>query len=176
MLSPEQKELLVKRNQISILEKRKERYSYYGILNEYQLYASSVTKLEYTKLNPKQHFMFKRVLHGLNIYSKIEVENMHWDKKRRIKRVWKRAQDTINTWKQVIANKKCNAWLNSHCIKFEGFGDIPWIKNIMEVPVTETDIEFKNTMTFKELGITYEDVILKFMSAGLLPTNFLYLK
>ena len=174
MLSPEQKELLVKRNAISLLEKRKERYSYYGILNEYQLYGSK--DLEYCKLNPKQHFMFKRVLHGLNVYSKEEIANMHWDKKRRIKKVWKRAQDTLNVWKQVITNKRCNDWLSNHAIEFDGFGNIPWIRSIMEVPVTCTDKTYINKMTLKQVGLTYEDVILKFMSVGLLPRNFLSVK
>ena len=31
-------------------------------------------------------------------------------------------------------------------------------------------------MTFKDLGIKYEDVILKFMSLGLLPNNFFTIK
>lgn len=174
MLSPEQKEFLIKESAISQLEKRKERYSYYGILNEYQLYGSN--KLQYSKLNPAQHFAFKRVLHGLNVYSKEEVANMHWDKKRRIRKVWKRAQDTLNVWKQEITNKRCNDWLAKHAIEFEGFGEIPWIRSIMEVPTTDTDTTYINKMTLKEVGLTYEDVILKFMSVGLLPRNFLSVK
>ena len=51
--------------------------------------------------------MFKRVLHGLNMYSAMK-EMLHWDKKRRITRVWKRAQKELNIWKQIICNKKVN--------------------------------------------------------------------
>ena len=73
---------------------------YYGIYEAYCANKLNIQSLEYTKLNPKQHFMFKRVLHGLNVYSKEEVSKMHWDKKRRIRKVWQRGQNTINEWKQ----------------------------------------------------------------------------
>ena len=36
--------------------------------------------------------------------------------------------------------------------------------------------DFKNTMSLRDLGITYEDVILRFMQKGLLPRTFLTLK
>ena len=36
--------------------------------------------------------------------------------------------------------------------------------------------DYKNKMTFKELGITYEDLILKFIGTNLLPTNFYLVK
>ena len=36
--------------------------------------------------------------------------------------------------------------------------------------------DYKNKMTLQELGINYEDIILKFMGVGLLPTNYLSLK
>ena len=79
------------------------RYTYLGILNEYQLYLKEPKqKLIYKKLNPHQHFLFKRILHGLKMYTKDEIDKMHWDKKRRIIKVWKRAQDVINKWKQLV--------------------------------------------------------------------------
>ena len=78
MLSQKQKDLLKEKKQISILEKRESRYQYLGLLSEYQTNPPSlIRELEYTKLNPYQHFLFKRVLHGLNIYNKEEVDQMH---------------------------------------------------------------------------------------------------
>jgi hypothetical protein len=44
------------------------------------------------------------------------------------------------------------------------------------IPADEILDDYTNTMSFKDLGITYEDVILKFMSLGLLPKNYLQLK
>jgi len=171
MLSLEQKELLQKQKAVSILQNREERYMYYGILQEYQLNKHVIQKLEYSKLNPTQHFMFKRVLHGLNVYSKEEITSMHWDKKRRIKKVWKRGQNAINQWKQIISNKKLHSFLK---ITFGERSSI--VRELLNVPVTEVDDSYINKASLKDLGITYEDLILRFMSIGLLPKNFLIVK
>ena len=77
-----------------------------GILDQYNSYDF---KIDYSKLNPQQHFLFKRVLHGLKLYKKEEIDKMHWDKKRRIIKVWKRSQNVINKWKQWLCHKKANA-------------------------------------------------------------------
>ena len=171
MLSQEQLQILKQHQQKEILSRREERYHYYGLLTEYQLHPPSiVNSLSYAKLNPYQHFLFKRVLHGLKVYKPEEVRKLHWDKKRRITKVWKRGQREINAWKQMICNKKINAYLS------KTFKHSPLAQYIANIPAEETLDDYTNTMTFKELGITYEDVILKFMSLGLLPRNYLTLK
>ena len=155
----------------SSLQKRFQRYHYYGLLEEYQLHPTSIINtFTYTSLNSYQHFLFKRVLHGLNVYDKAEVENLHWDKKRRISKVWKRGQREINAWKQTLCNKKINAYFR------KTFKDSALAQYIASIPAEETLDDYNNTMTFKDLGIKYEDVILKFMSLGLLPNNFFTIK
>ena len=82
MLTQEQYNKL--RPNLKELEKQRQvaRYSYLGILSEYQLFVQIPNQqIVYTKLNPQQHFLFKRVLHGLKMYNYTEVEQMHWDKK-----------------------------------------------------------------------------------------------
>ncbi len=149
---------------------KESRYAYLGILQEYQLYLKNpVQEIVYTKLNPYQHFLFKRVLHGTNLYTQQDLSKMHWDKKRRIKKVWKRGQREINAWKQEICNRASNEI-------FKIFHHSELAKAILSVPDNFTDDEYKNSMTFKDLGIRYEDVILFFMGKGLLPSNFLLLK
>lgn len=172
MLSQDQQELLLQQKNINRLQRRENRYKYLGILGEYQIVASKnlYQKLDYTKLNPEQHRMFKRVLHGLNVYSKEEVKAMHWDKKRRIIKVWKRGQKIINEWKQTISNKKVNGYLSEY------FGTSPFIQGILNTPVDDVLEDYNNRIPLKNLGICYEDVILKFMSVGLLPKNFLEVK
>jgi hypothetical protein len=170
MFNSEQIQLLktTKEKELTILNE--ERLNYYGILSEYQLHPQNlVQNLSYRKLNPYQHFLFKRVLHGLNMYDTQEKAKLHWDKKRRITRVWKRAQEELNTWKQIICNKKVNAYFRDN---FTG----STAEYIMSIPPEETLRDYKNTMTLKDLGITYEDVILRFMQKGLLPRTFLTLK
>jgi hypothetical protein len=169
MLSQEQIQNLKKTEQIILLQKREKRYAYYGLLQEYQLHLKEeLMRLDYTKLNPHQHFLFKRVLHGLNVYTKEEVAKLHWDKKRRIKKVWQRGQEVLNIWKQTISNRRINDYL------YKVFGER--VKPIIDIPADEYLPDYKNTLTLKDLGLTYEDVILKFMSEGLLPKNFLSLK
>ena len=108
------------------------------------------------------------MLHGLNVYKPEEVKKLHWDKKRRISKVWKRSQREINAWKQMICNKKVNDYFSR---TFKG----RMIEYIISIPATEVLEDYNNTLTFKELNIEYEDVIYLFMSKGLLPKNFLTL-
>ena len=171
MLSPEQQQVLKKQADITSLQKREERYMYYGIYEQYCTNRHDMLNLEYSKLNPSQHLMFKRILHGLKMYSKDEIINMHKEKRGRIIKVWKKSQKVINQWKQQISNKKLNCFLEVT------FGNnSPMINDLMAIPTTDILDDYTNILTLKQLGITYEDLILRFMSVGLLPKNFLSLK
>ena len=101
-----------------------------------------------------------------SVYKPEEVKKLHWDKKRRISKVWRRGQREINAWKQTLCNKKVNAYLS------KTFKSSPTAQYIVSIPADEILDDFKNTFTFKDLGITYEDVVLKFLSIGLLPKNY----
>jgi len=170
MLSNEQKQILKLEKQIAELQARKQRYEYLGILSEYQTQPEVISqRLDYTKLNPTQHFLFKRVLHGLNVYTPEQRSKLHWDKKRRIKKVWQRGQREVNAWKQVITNKKAMQI-------FSIFKGTRLADEINALPVDDIDPTYINKLTFKELGITYEDLILFYMKKGLLPKNFLTIK
>ena len=84
--------------------------------------------------------------------------------------MWKRGQREINAWKQTLCNKKINAYLS------KTFKHSPLAQYIASIPADEVLHDYKNTFTFRDLGITYEDVVLKFMSLGLLPRNFFTIK
>ncbi len=167
----EQRNKLDIQKDIKKLTQREERYMYFGIYETYKAQKDLIQRLDYTKLNPRQHFLFKRVLHGINIYKPEERQDMHWDKRRRIKKVWIKGQNVINEWKQEISNKKVNSYLQS---VFGSNSNI--INGIINTPANETMKEYKNKLTLKELNITYEDLILKFIGVGLLPQNYLSLK
>ena len=104
----------------------------------------------------------------LRCIKKEEVEQMHWDKKRRITKVWKRSQHVLNEFKQYISYKQIQPI-------FRIFAKSKLGREIYETPF-EYLSDYRNKMTLKELGINYEDVILKFMSVGLLPKNYLSVK
>jgi hypothetical protein len=150
------------------LQYRKDRYEYMGLLTEYQLVMNTNSFVEYIKLNPKQHFVFKRVLHGLKMYNEAEVAKMHWDKKRRVIKVWKRGQEVINELKQWVAYKQVQPI-------FRIFAKSELGKEIYESKF-EYLPDYRNKLTLKELGLNYSDLILKFMSVGLIPKNFYSLK
>jgi len=135
-----------------------------GILDQYNSYEN----IEYSKLNPKQHFLFKRVLHGLKLYKREEINKMHWDKKRRIIKVWKRSQEVINKWKQWLCHKKANAI-------FAIFENSKDAKALIAVPF-EYMPDYKNKMSLKDCGIEYEHLIIKFIEEGLLPGNYFDIK
>ena len=163
MLSQEQLQQIKLSEAKAKLSKRVERYQYLGLYDEYQLHPKSI-------INSFQYSKFKRVLHGLKVYKPEEVRKLHWDKKRRITRVWKRAQKELNAWKQMLCNKKINHYLSTT------FKHSSLAQYIASFPPEEVLDDYTNTMTFKELGINYEDVILKFMSLGLLPRNYFTIK
>lgn len=171
MLSQKQQEILKTQVNISILEEREERYMYYGIYEQYRINKSKMQTLEYSKLNPAQHFMFKRILHGLKMYKKEEIVSMHRQKRARIIKVWKKGQSVINEWKQQISNKKCNAFFE---ITFGTRSN--FVKDLLDVPYTEILPDYVNKTSLKDLGIKYEDLILRFMTVGLLPKNYLDIK
>ena len=54
------------------------RYQYLGILGTYQTISKDLYQpIVYNNLNQRQHFLFKRVLHGLNVYTPEEIKSMH---------------------------------------------------------------------------------------------------
>ena len=152
------------------LRLREERYMYLGMLSEYQTITKNLIQpIDYSKLNQHQHFLFKRVLHGFNMYKKEELDKMHRDKKKRISKVWKRAQSILNCWKQEICNREANKI-------FAIFTSSKDAMKLATMDPKDTDPTYINKMTLKDLKITYEDVIVKFIAEGLLPKNFLHLK
>jgi hypothetical protein len=102
------------------------------------------------------------------MYDKTEIEKMHWDKKRRVKKVWRKGQEVLNEFKQYVCYKDANQIFSifKHSPLAQGFLDTPF----------EYVPSIRNKMTLKEVNLTYEDVIIKFMEKGLLPKNFLSLK
>ena len=169
MLNQKQLEELKPKFEKFTKEREEARYNYLGMLSEYQLFIKEPRQtLIYTKLNPTQHFLFKRILHGLKMYQKQEVVKMHWDKKRRITKVWKRGQHTINELKQFVA------WQQVKPL-FRIFTKSTLGKEIYEMEF-EYLPDYKNKLTLQALGLNYEDLVIKFMGQGLLPKNYLSLK
>lgn len=126
-----------------------------------------VMQYESDQYTQYQNYLYKRALYGLDSLNAQELEQMCGKKKQRIINVYKKAQAVINNYKQELTIKYTN-------ILFESF--------FPKSPITafflensETDEKFKNTLTFKDLNISKNDIISIFIQEGVLPKNFLSL-
>ena len=137
-------------------------------VRNYQLRSQTVMSYEQDGYSTYQNYLYKRALYGLDALTEKELANMCSKKKQRIINVYKRAQITLNKFKQHITIRYSN-------VIFETlFPNSPMTQFLLAD--TETDEKFKNTLTFKDLGIEKQDIIAIFIAEGILPKNFLDLK
>ena len=139
-------------------------------LESYQMNGTSnskrYSKIEYVFLNDYQNFLYNRAMFGLSVYNTEEIKEMHWEKKKRIVKVHRRTQKTLNLWKQSITNNICNNFFK-HFFPNTRFIDVTY---------QDTSEEFVNKTSFKSLGINKIEIINKLITEGLLPVNFYQLK
>ena len=131
------------------------------VIEKFEPYSQRYERDPYSM---QQNFLYKRAMFGLGMYPQEEVKVMHWQKRNRIKKVHQRAQDILNVWKQELAND----WVNKF---FEAmFPRSPITKKLREG--SDIDPEFKNTLSFEQLGIGKEQIICKLTDEGVLPPDF----
>ena len=123
-------------------------------------------QFEKDPFNEHQNFLYNRALYGLSVYSQEEINEMPFEKKKRVTKLHKKAQTLINLWKQEIVNTLANRFFT------DIFPDMEITQCLVEYYGTGGDPEYINTMSFKTLGITKEDVINKLIESKLLPKNF----
>ena len=150
--------------------KLEDKYQYKGSLEEFQQQGSSFKGERYMdyEVDPYsqyQNFLYKRILYGLSIYSKEEVEVMPEKKRARILKNQRRGQKTLNLYKQEIVNKITNNFFQKY------FPESP-ITKALTGEFNTTDEDFINKLDLKSLGITKKHVIDRFIEAKLLPNNF----
>ena len=138
-------------------------------IKEYQLNAGKThTQYEQDEYNQYQNYLYKRALYGLNSLTEKELSTMCSKKKQRIINVYKRAQVVLNTLKQQATISYTNFLFKTL------FPNSPITQFLLSE--TQTDDNFKNTLTFKDLNIEKQDIINIFMTEGILPKNFLSLE
>lgn len=147
---------------------------YSGNYSKYQTEGSNYNGKKYSKvendyLNDYQIFLYNRAMFGLNVYTKDQIEKLHWEKRKRINKVNQRAKDILNLWKQRIVN------INTTRVFQVCLPDHP-VTKFMTDTVDDVDSKYINTIPLKELGITRPQIIRKFIEEGVLPLNFYKLK
>jgi hypothetical protein len=152
-----------------VMEIQEKKLEYKGKMESYQLYKGD-TYMEYEKdnYNDYQNHLYKRALHGLSAFTEAELATMCSKKKQRVSKVYMKGQNVINLYKQKLTNAYSNFIFKTL------FPESPLTQFLMETE--ETDVEFKNTLTFKDLGITKDQIVGLFITEGLLPKNFHDLK
>ena len=137
-------------------------------IKDYQLYAGK-TYMQYETDGYSQYqtYLYKRALYGLDALTQQELATMCSKKKQRIINVYKRAQVVLNKIKQELTIQYTNLLFKRL------FPNSPLTDALLAN--TETDEKFKNTLTFKDLGIEKKDIISIFITEGILPKNFLSL-
>jgi hypothetical protein len=137
-------------------------------VRNYQMRSQTVMSYEQDGYSAYQNYLYKRALYGLDALSEQELATICSKKKQRIVNVYKRAQVTLNKFKQQLTIKYSNFIFESL------FPKSPITQFLLTD--TETDDKYKNTLTFKDLGIEKQDIICIFIAEGILPKNFFDLK
>ncbi len=115
--------------------------------------------------NDHQNFLYNRALHGLNIYSKKELNELTVEKKKRILRIYKKTQYVLNLWKQELVNEMANA------LFMNLFPRMSITQEILHFGI-EGDETYINKLSFKMLKINKSQIIEKLIENKLLPKNF----
>ena len=137
-------------------------------IKDYQLSAGKMyMQYETDGYSQYQTYLYKRALYGLDALTQQELATMCSKKKQRIINVYKRAQVVLNKFKQELTIQYTNLLFQTL------FPNSPLTDALLAN--TETDEKFKNTLTFKDLGIEKKDIISIFITEGILPKNFLSL-
>lgn len=137
-------------------------------VKNYQLQTPKFMEYEQDIYSSYQNYLYKRALYGLSSLSKEEVESMCNSKRKRINNVYNKAQVVLN-----IAKQKATIYYTN--LLFEKlFPNSPLTDFFLNND--ETDTNFKNTLTFKDLNISKDEIISIFMEEGILPKNFKSLK
>jgi hypothetical protein len=138
-------------------------------IKEYQLNAGKTyTMYEQDDYNQYQNYLYKRALYGLNSLTEKELATICSKKKQRIINVYKRAQIVLNNFKQTATINYTNFLFKTL------FPNSPITQFLLSE--TKTDDKFKNTLTFKDLNISKDNIISIFIAEGILPKNFLSLE
>jgi hypothetical protein len=138
-------------------------------VTDYQIQGGKTyIKYESDGYSQYQNYLYKRALYGLDALKQEELVGMCSKKKQRIINVYKRAQTVLNIAKQKATIHYTNLLFKTL------FPKSPLTDSLIEC--SEIDEKFKNTLTFKDLNISKQQIVSIFISEGILPKNFLSLQ
>jgi hypothetical protein len=126
----------------------------------------TISRFEKDPYNAYQNFLYNRTINGLSIYSNDELSKMSNEKKKKIFKQHKKAQETINLLKQEVTNKLANDFF------VQIFPDTEFTKSLINFYGIQGDVNYKNHLPFKLLKINKKMIIARLIETKLLPKNF----
>jgi hypothetical protein len=157
-------------HKITKIENRKDKHAYEGKFKDFQTFGSSFkgkpvySQCEQDPYSEYQNFLYKRAMFGMKMYTPEEIKTMHPQKRERVAKVHKRAQHELNVWKQ----EKVIAFTNKIMSVFTRSSIAKDMVNLYSKP----DPTFVSKMSFKDLGVSKEDVITHLLKKKILPNDF----
>ena len=172
---------------------------YSGQMEMKQFPTTSV--VDYTTLSETQYQMYKHLMVGLNMYTPEQLYAMNSSKKAKIFKRNKQTQAMLNLWKQEVMLNKTNslvAFADNQLTSFteqhkdatakaphtftktlsikknEPLSEIfttAALKKLLSIEI-KPDPKFICSLSFKDLGITKNDIINKLTQENFLPQNF----
>lgn len=127
----------------------------------------SYQKVTTSTFNKVQQQLYAETVYGLSYYHEKDLKKMSKAKKQRVLSRYAKAQRILNRWKQEIVSETVDAFLLAL------FPNSKVTKALVETK--GFDRQTHDSHSFKELGITQEDVAKKLIDVKLLPENFFQL-
>lgn len=121
-------------------------------------------QIESPAFNKIQQKLYAEAVYGLNFYSEETVQQMSKSKKLRVLAKYAKAQRILNRWKQEIVHEKVDSLLLAL------FPNSPITKALVDTK--GYDRQSRESHSFKELGLSQQDVADKLIEVNLLPQNF----
>jgi hypothetical protein len=152
---------------ISFRDANKHKFLTYENLQVEELQIQGRTRyqeLEKPVFNKIQQKLYAETVYGLGYYSAQDVKLMPKSQKTRVLAKYAKAQRILNRWKQEIVYSKVDS------ILLALFPNSPITKILVDTK--GYDRENKELHTFKELGLSQQDVASKLIEENLLPKNF----
>lgn len=121
---------------------------------------------ENVKLNPKQKDLYSKVVYGFKAYTKEEIATMSERKKINVSVTYTKAQRILRNWKQDITFSFIDKLLLAM------FPKSPIVSQMCQIQGHLAEYDKEDEISFKDLGISQQQIVNKLIEFGLLPKNF----
>ena len=118
------------------------------------------------RLNPKQKDLYNKLVYGFKAYTTEEIAGMSKSKKLSVTINYTKAQRILNHWKQDLSFSLVDKLLTTI------FPKSSVAKAMINAKGYLNDVSKEHDISLEEFGIKKQQIIGKFLEAGLLPKNF----